>query len=79
MATLVLISGHTCMNNNVERTNLMFVFQMDVYDAAMRYRSEGKQVLLLAGKSYGCGASRDWAAKGPYMLVRWRLNVLTCW
>jgi aconitate hydratase len=43
--------------------------KMDVYDAAMRYKSEGQSVIILAGKEYGSGSSRDWAAKGPWMLV----------
>ena len=42
---------------------------MDVYDAAERYRGEGRPLIILAGKDYGSGSSRDWAAKGPWMLV----------
>ena len=42
---------------------------MDVFDAAEKYRSEGRQLIILAGKDYGSGSSRDWAAKGPWMLV----------
>ncbi|CAI7991835.1 Cytoplasmic aconitate hydratase [Geodia barretti] len=41
---------------------------MDVFDAAERYRSEGRPLIVLAGKDYGSGSSRDWAAKGPWML-----------
>ncbi|VDL69274.1 unnamed protein product [Nippostrongylus brasiliensis] len=41
--------------------------ELDVYDAAMKYMSEGHPVIILAGKEYGCGSSRDWAAKGPYL------------
>ena len=41
---------------------------MDVFDAAERYKVEGQQVVILAGKEYGSGSSRDWAAKGPYLL-----------
>jgi len=41
---------------------------MNVYDAAARYREEGRSVIVLAGKEYGSGSSRDWAAKGPWML-----------
>uniref|UniRef100_A0A7E5A0S2 Cytoplasmic aconitate hydratase n=1 Tax=Panagrellus redivivus TaxID=6233 RepID=A0A7E5A0S2_PANRE len=41
--------------------------ELDIYDAADRYRSEGNQVIILAGKEYGCGSSRDWAAKGPLL------------
>lgn len=43
--------------------------QMDVFEAAEKYRTEGRQLIIIAGKDYGCGSSRDWAAKGPYLLV----------
>ena len=39
-----------------------------VYEAAMRYRDEGTSLLVLAGKEYGTGSSRDWAAKGTLLL-----------
>ncbi|MCC6419094.1 MAG: aconitate hydratase, partial [Gemmataceae bacterium] len=42
--------------------------QMSIYDAAMKYRDEGVPLLILAGKEYGSGSSRDWAAKGPRLL-----------
>ena len=38
-----------------------------VFDAAAKYREEGNQLIILAGKEYGSGSSRDWAAKGPYL------------
>jgi aconitate hydratase len=41
--------------------------QMSIYDAAMKYRAEGIPAIVLAGKEYGTGSSRDWAAKGPYL------------
>merc|ERR1719198_1205042 len=41
---------------------------MSVYDAAMRYRAEGKDLVVVAGKEYGTGSSRDWAAKGTRLL-----------
>jgi aconitate hydratase len=41
---------------------------MSVFDAAMRYAKEGAPLLVLAGKEYGSGSSRDWAAKGPKLL-----------
>jgi aconitate hydratase len=41
---------------------------MSIYDAAMRYREEGTPLLVIAGKEYGTGSSRDWAAKGPALL-----------
>ena len=39
-----------------------------IYDAAMQYQHDGVPLLLLAGKDYGMGSSRDWAAKGPLLL-----------
>jgi aconitate hydratase len=39
-----------------------------VFEAAMRYREEGRPLGVLAGKEYGSGSSRDWAAKGPALL-----------
>ncbi|HEY5243966.1 MAG TPA: aconitate hydratase AcnA, partial [Polyangiaceae bacterium] len=41
---------------------------MSVYDAAMRYARQGVPLVVLAGKEYGSGSSRDWAAKGPKLL-----------
>jgi aconitate hydratase len=41
---------------------------MPVFDAAERYRGEGTSLLVLAGKEYGTGSSRDWAAKGTLLL-----------
>jgi aconitate hydratase len=41
---------------------------MSVYDAAVRYAKEGVPLAVLAGKEYGSGSSRDWAAKGPKLL-----------
>jgi aconitate hydratase len=41
---------------------------MSVYDASLRYRAEGVPLVVLAGKEYGSGSSRDWAAKGPALL-----------
>ncbi|MBV9279582.1 MAG: hypothetical protein JOZ41_05835 [Chloroflexi bacterium] len=42
--------------------------EMRIFDAAERYREEGVPLLALAGKEYGSGSSRDWAAKGPLLL-----------
>ena len=42
--------------------------QLSIYDAAMRYQAEGTPLLVLAGKEYGSGSSRDWAAKGTLLL-----------
>jgi aconitate hydratase len=38
---------------------------MSIYDAAMKYQEEGVPLCVIAGKEYGSGSSRDWAAKGP--------------
>ena len=40
---------------------------MPIFDAAERYHADGTPLLVLAGKEYGSGSSRDWAAKGPYL------------
>jgi aconitate hydratase len=42
--------------------------RMFIYDAAMRYKEEGVPLIILAGKEYGTGSSRDWAAKGTNLL-----------
>ncbi|ROL52812.1 Iron-responsive element-binding protein 2 [Anabarilius grahami] len=41
---------------------------LDVFEAAERYQRDGVPLIILAGKEYGSGSSRDWAAKGPYLL-----------
>jgi aconitate hydratase len=41
---------------------------MSIYDAAMQYQKEGTPLIVIAGKEYGTGSSRDWAAKGPRLL-----------
>ena len=42
--------------------------KMTIYDAAMRYKQEGMPLVVIAGKEYGAGSSRDWAAKGTLLL-----------
>jgi aconitate hydratase len=42
--------------------------QMSIYDAAMKYQKEGVPLIVIAGKEYGTGSSRDWAAKGTFLL-----------
>ena len=42
--------------------------QMSIYDASMKYQAEGTQLVVFAGKEYGMGSSRDWAAKGTNLL-----------
>jgi aconitate hydratase len=42
--------------------------EMTIFEAAERYRGEGIPLIVLAGKEYGSGSSRDWAAKGPKLL-----------
>jgi len=42
--------------------------QMTIYDASQKYQAEGVDLIVLAGTEYGTGSSRDWAAKGTYLL-----------
>jgi aconitate hydratase len=42
--------------------------EMSIFDAAMAYRAEGTPLMIIAGKEYGTGSSRDWAAKGTKLL-----------
>jgi aconitate hydratase len=42
--------------------------ETSIYDAAMQYRAEGVPLVVIAGKEYGSGSSRDWAAKGTFLL-----------
>ncbi|MBS0398424.1 MAG: aconitate hydratase, partial [Proteobacteria bacterium] len=42
--------------------------QMSIYDASVKYKAEGIPLIILAGKEYGTGSSRDWAAKGTMLL-----------
>ncbi|MBI3929638.1 MAG: aconitate hydratase AcnA [Armatimonadetes bacterium] len=42
--------------------------EMSIYDAAMQYQEDGLALVVLAGKDYGMGSSRDWAAKGTFLL-----------
>jgi aconitate hydratase len=42
--------------------------EMSIYDASRKYAADGTPLIVLAGKEYGSGSSRDWAAKGPYLL-----------
>jgi len=42
--------------------------QMSIYDAAMRYKADQTSLIIIAGKEYGTGSSRDWAAKGTMLL-----------
>src|SRR2546426_32777 len=42
--------------------------EMTIYDASVRYQKEGTPLVVFAGKEYGSGSSRDWAAKGPNLM-----------
>src|SRR5262249_18886080 len=42
--------------------------KMFIYDASVRYQNEGTPLIIIAGKEYGSGSSRDWAAKGTLLL-----------
>ncbi|MEZ5312719.1 MAG: aconitate hydratase AcnA [Thermoanaerobaculia bacterium] len=48
-------------------THLPETEPVSIYDAAMEYADEGVPLVILAGKEYGSGSSRDWAAKGPFL------------
>lgn len=41
---------------------------MSFYEASEKYKEKEQGTIILAGKEYGSGSSRDWAAKGPYLL-----------
>lgn len=41
---------------------------LSIYDASMKYQADGQNLVVIAGKEYGTGSSRDWAAKGTYLL-----------
>jgi aconitate hydratase len=41
---------------------------MSIFDAAQRYAADGTPLVILAGREYGAGSSRDWAAKGPFLI-----------
>jgi aconitate hydratase len=56
----VIEGGYTIHHPSGER--------MFIYDAAMRYKQEGVPLVIFAGKEYGTGSSRDWAAKGTLLL-----------
>ena len=60
-------------NKMVEKEGGLTVFQptgetLSIYDASMRHQQAGTPLIVLAGKMYGAGSSRDWAAKGTYLL-----------
>src|SRR5256886_7601264 len=42
--------------------------EMSIFDASQKYQADGTPLIILAGKEYGSGSSRDWAAKGPLLL-----------
>lgn len=60
---------------HVKDVCVCFRLQLDVFEAAELYQKEGIPLIILAGKKYGSGNSRDWAAKGPYLLV----SLLKCY
>lgn len=70
-----LLSWFVCFSCNTFRLN--FFAQVDVFEAAERYQKEGIPLIILAGKDYGSGNSRDWVAKGPYLLVNLNVHVFS--
>jgi aconitate hydratase len=60
--------GHTLYFSRQKANGSGLPEKMPIYDAAMKYRDEGVPLVVLAGKEYGTGSSRDWAAKGTLLL-----------
>lgn len=58
--------GNWTKQFNVE-SSMLKVEEMSIFDAAMKYKEAGVPTIVLAGKEYGTGSSRDWAAKGPML------------
>lgn len=69
MGTLFPLLSWNCASTPKKCIKCLFSFQLDVFDAAERYKQAGHPLIVLAGKEYGAGSSRDWAAKGPFLLV----------
>ena len=72
-STLPIYIVHTQVNKLVGKTGPKTLHIpsnniLDVFDAAEQYKEAGSDLIVLAGKDYGCGSSRDWAAKGPFLL-----------
>ena len=61
---------HNLLGNNIDPGYTIFEDgkKVRIYDAAMAYIKEGRSLVVIAGKNYGMGSSRDWAAKGVWML-----------
>lgn len=88
--TLHIPSGQTVSGSGVVTFELKHVWvttrpymssscpsdQLDVFEAAERYQRDSIPLIILAGKDYGSGNSRDWVAKGPYLLVNFTTNTL---
>ncbi len=58
----------SCTTHHAPRSTHHESDTLSIYDAAMRYVADGTPTIVLAGKEYGAGSSRDWAAKGPFLL-----------
>eukprot|EP00916_Digyalum_oweni_P022095 GHVL01036671.1.p1 GENE.GHVL01036671.1~~GHVL01036671.1.p1 ORF type:complete len:791 (+),score=131.96 GHVL01036671.1:459-2831(+) len=57
-----------CPNDGPKTIHIPSEEVMPIFDAAMKYQAANQSLVILAGKEYGSGSSRDWAAKGPYLL-----------
>ena len=64
----VRIKNQLCTKEGGYTTYLPEDMEMSVFDAAMRYQADGTDLIVIAGKEYGSGSSRDWAAKGTTLL-----------
>ncbi|HKD23413.1 MAG TPA: aconitate hydratase AcnA, partial [Rhizomicrobium sp.] len=60
-----MMGGREGGNTIYYSTNAPSGEEMPIFDAAMRYQKDGVPTIVIAGKEYGTGSSRDWAAKGP--------------
>ncbi len=59
---MLLLSGHFFLSKELKR----------VSSHLQKYKAAGQETIVLAGAEYGCGSSRDWAAKGPALLVSFK-------
>ncbi len=64
----IRIKNEICPGTEGGVTKLPSGEQVSIYDAAMHYQNEGTPLVIIAGKEYGTGSSRDWAAKGTRLL-----------
>src|SRR5690625_241861 len=64
----IRIKNQFATNEGGYKRSLLTGEEMSVYQAAKKYKADGTPLVILTGKEYGSGSSRDWAAKGTFML-----------